>query len=187
MEYRDRVVELFPWAIPADCEVCYKYSGRMTQWAKGIMRHVLITLAFLLALNGVSATSQARDRIVRVPDGIHCDTLRCAKAFIDAFAKGEQAGWRLYAMELGRRRAEAKSPTLAKFASYLFSLYVQDTMIVERGELELIEKTARNGATYYKIKNHLSEHHSVYVVPTKTKPPRGLRLRRVPSKDTAPR
>ena len=160
-------------------ELQSKYGGekvpKLVRGPYGLIGRMLVLLPLLMMSAGAYAQYKASSAIVRVPNGIHCETLRCAEAFIDAFARGERVGWRLYAIEMGRRRAEAKLPALAILSSSIFNLYVEDYMFVQRGELELIKKKTRNGATYFKVQNNFSEDHSLYVVPTKSAPPRALR------------
>ncbi len=142
------------------------------------MRQILVLLVVPVCLGLAMTGLNAGGNIVRVPDGVHCDTRACAEAFARAFARDEKTGWRLYAMELGRRKAALNLPSWLALAYLGFGRYESGFHIAEVGELKLESLKTKSGETYYKIRNLLSDDLSWYVVPTKTGPPPNLRRRR---------
>lgn len=134
-----------------------------------------ISIAIALSINPTRAIDT--DRFLKLPAGIQCDDISCAEAFARAFAASDQKGWRLFAMEQGRRRAASRSEAHFIISNIIGSgSYTEGFWIVKGGDVVMTPVALPGGNTFYKITSNFENSSTTYVVPTRSPPPSTLRF-----------
>jgi hypothetical protein len=142
------------------------------------LRKGMGALAISVIALSVPVAASDDEKIVKVPAGIQCHDLTCVKAFLGAFSTNQAKGWRLFAMEQGRRRAAARTEALFILSNVFGSgSYVDGFWLVKGGELSMAPIVDEEGRTYYRIMSEYGHTPILYVVPTTTKPPIPLTVR----------